>query len=75
MYAMVNWQKQSYFIKIADKCVRFVIKKYSRFCTIVFDSYHSEPTAKDYAHHFRTKKNEIGSEEEISVCSKLAVSK
>ena len=46
MYAMVNWQKQSYFIKIADKCVRFVIKKYSRFCTIVFDSYYSEPTAK-----------------------------
>ena len=29
MYTMVNWQKQSYFIEIADKCVHFVIKKYS----------------------------------------------
>ena len=40
MYTMVNWQKQSYFIEIADKCVRFVIKKYSQSCTIAFDCYH-----------------------------------
>ena len=26
MYTVVNWQKQSYFIARADKCVRFVIK-------------------------------------------------
>ena len=70
---MVNWQKQSYFIEIADKCVRFVIKKYSRSCTIVFDTYHSEPTTKDHTHNFRTKKNGIRPEVEISPCSKLAV--
>ena len=46
MYTMVNWEKQSYFIEIADKCVRFVIEKYLRSCTIAFDNYHSEPTTK-----------------------------
>ena len=70
---MVNRQKQSYFIEKADKCVRFVIKKYSWSCTIVFDSYHSEPTTKDQTNNFRTKKNGIRPEVEISPCSKLAV--
>ena len=42
---------------------------------MVFDSYHSEPTTKDHTHNFRTKKNGIRLEVEISACSKLAVSK
>ena len=53
----------------------FCDKKYSRSCTILFDSYHSEPTTKDHTHNFRTKKNGIRLEVEISACSKLAVSK
>ena len=74
IYTMVNCQKQSYFTEIADKCVRFPISKYSPSCTLVFDSYYSEPTTKYRAHNFRKKKNGIGPEVEISACSKLAVS-
>ena len=72
---MVNWPKQSYFIEITNKCVRFVIKKYCRYCTIIFDSYPSEPTTKDHAHNFRAKKNETGLKVEISAYSKLDVRK
>ena len=75
MYTMVNWQKQSSFIEIADKYVHFVMKKYSRSGTIVFDNYSSESTTKIHAHNFRRKKNGTGPEVEVSAGSKLAVSK
>ena len=52
-----------------------MIEKYLRSCTIVFDSYHSEPTTKDHEHNYRAKKDGIGPEVEISASSKLAVSK
>ena len=52
-----------------------MIKKYCRYCTIIFDSYPSEPTTKDHAHNFRTKKNETGLKVEISAYSKLDVRK
>ena len=75
MYTMVNWQKQVSFKEIANKCVGFVIKEYSWTCTIIFDSYPSEQTTEDHAHNYRTKKNGIGPEVEVSDCSRLAISK
>ena len=56
---MVNWQKQSSFTEIADKCVRFVIKKFSRSSTIVFDSYLSEPITQDHDVILEQRKTEL----------------
>ena len=70
MLTIVNWPKQLSFIEIADKCVSFVIKKYSRSCTIVFDCYPSKPTTEKHAHYFRTKKSVIGPKVVRSACSK-----
>ena len=62
---MESWQEQSSFI--GDKCVCFVITKYSGFYTIVFDRYPFWATVS-------RQKNGIGPKVAIGASSNLAVS-
>ena len=75
MHTMVPWQKQKTFEEIANRCIEYVIKEYSRNCVIVFDGYPVEPTTKDHAHEYRSEAAGIAPEVQVDPSSRLDLKK
>ena len=75
MHTMVPWQKQKTFEEIANRCIEYVIKEYSRNCVIVFDGYPVEPTTKDHAPEYHSEAAGIAPEVQIDPSSRLDLKK